>query len=136
MYFKKVLTYGALVAQNNGLKQELSRRNFSFKQLSERHNDLIRQLGIVLQKYQTKSICTRGHYNRCNINHDKYNYVKPMYVQKTSFAGQHQKPQATKGQTFEEMSRTKLIKKIDRLQCVYRLPPPSSYNTTQDLVFP
>ena len=122
MYFKKVLTYGALVAQNNGLKQELSRRNFSFKQLSERHNDLIRQLGIVLQKYQTKSLCTRGHY-RCNINHDKYNYVKPMYVQKTSFVGQHQKPQATKCQSFEQMS--KLIKKIDRLQCVSGLPPPS-----------
>ena len=59
-----------------------------------------------------------------------------MCVQKTSLVGQHQNPQATMCQSFEQMTLTKLIKIIDRLQCVYGLPPPSRHNTTQDLVFP
>ena len=79
MSTKKVLSYGALLAQNIYLKKELSKENMRKQRLIEETEVQARVIGQLknLMKSQTKLkyVCTRGHH-QCHINHELYNFVQ------------------------------------------------------------
>ena len=77
---QKVLSYGALIAQNTYLQKELLKENMRKQRLIEETEVQARVIGQLknLMKSQTKlkCVCTRGHH-QCHINHELCNFVKP-----------------------------------------------------------
>ena len=134
---RKLLNYEAVTAQNSQLKQELSRKTQSLRKISELQDGFVNQIGDLLKTYQTKSMCFLGHF-RCNIDHRRYNYVKPSHVlnSKPSMK-KNQISEPTKSSHINDpMCPSRLIRKINKLQCMYGLPSPMSEIPTTNLVPP
>ena len=125
MYRKNVLSYGAIMAQNSQLKKELISKCQSLQKFTELQNGLCRQIGNLLKDYQTKLTCSLGHF-QCNIDHNKCNYVKPAQMSDLKPSMMKSRNQKTKDyhRQYDHMSYSRLIRKIDKLQGFYGLPPP------------
>ena len=95
---------------------------------------------MILSADQTKFTCSLGHYG-CNINHETYNYVKPVYKPNSNSTGvkNSQKPKPTDLQSCNHhvsVFQSSLTRKIDKLQCFYGLPASHRQNTADDLISP
>ena len=124
--YSKVVAHNAfLVKQFN---QEKMRKEFLMKEVNVQ-NRVISQLKQLLLTAQTKPKCTLKH-KSCNIDHAKYNYVKPATAQdqvsRKNFSNQTCK---------QSLSSVKMSRKIDKLQSLYGVPPPDRKNVSQDLIF-
>ena len=136
MSTEKVLSYGALIAQNAYLKKELSKENMRKQYLIEETKVQARVIGQLksLMKNQTKFkyICSRGH-PMCRIDHETYSYVKPPIRTDRSFtkvSSMEVKLHRQKENSFQ----AKVVKTVDRLQSKYGVPPSSRENSAEDLI--
>ena len=137
----KKIKKDTLLAENGCFREEIYKLNLkiqNLKKLTDVQEHVIGQLkGLLRSTNQTKFQCAYGHYS-CKIDHKTYNFFKPLSQSENKLLSKSYEPSSIKSIKLnqENMQIKSMVRKLDKLQAFYGMPPVVEKNETTSWIEP